>query len=214
MPFPKNAISRLTLEIHRLISRMFATSEPLDRVPNILVVLGFLLNAINNGLNENVAVFDSHRYSQRQQPFPPEWETDQLKNVLLGGNDQIRVAPCSVDSLPISQGVVVMILEFEHINDLALPVMNDPIKGLRICNRRHCNNFPSAQETQGVLLPTPGLKPYQSQWFNPTMKNQLMVGSGDYTLPLVLRIGNQHEVGPSERFPGLAKWTGRQNPTF
>src|SRR5262245_31568844 len=211
MPFPRNAISRLTLEIRQLISsKRVANSKPLDRVANILVVLGFLLNAIHNGLYESVSVFDSHRHSQRQQPLSPEWETDQLNNVLLGCNDQIRLARCSVDSLPISRGVVVMILEFEHINDLALPVMNDAIKGLRIRNRRHCNNFPSAQETQGVLLPTPGLKPYQSQRSKPTMKNQLMVGSGDYALPLVLRIGNQHQVGPSVRPPGLTKWTGRQ----
>src|SRR5215475_8207987 len=145
--------------------------EPLNRVGNILIVFGFRLNAIDNCLNQSISVFDSHRHAHSQQTFPTEWKADQFENVLLGGDDQIRVAGCPVDSLPISRRVVMMIFEFEHVNDLPLPVMNDPVEGLRVRNGRHGNDLAARQETQRILFPTSRLKPDQSHWLKGTMEN-------------------------------------------
>ena len=92
-----------------------------------------------------VSVFDGHRHSQGQQFFPAEWKADQLKNILLGRDDQIGVSRRPVDLLPILRGVAMVICEFEHINDLPLPFMNDPIKRLRIRNARDGYDLPARQ---------------------------------------------------------------------
>jgi hypothetical protein len=79
--------AELKIPFGRLSEQPGNTPKALHGVSNILAVFGLLLNAIDDCLNETVAVFDGHHYPQGEQFFPAEWKADQLKNILLGRDD-------------------------------------------------------------------------------------------------------------------------------